>query len=151
MNMKKLSLIVMAIIIALSCGGLYYATQIRSVGVKVAFVGGPQFYPMAIFTLLITLAIADIISTLRKADDSIVEIPNLKYLLFTIGMMVLWVGMWKLAIGFYPATAVCGAVMLYVLNPSPNRKKRIITAAVVDAILVAFLYLVFSVAFFVNF
>lgn len=151
MSKKKLSLVIMAVIIALSCGGLYYATQIKNVGVKVAFVGGPQFYPMAIFALLIILAIADIIGTLRKADDSVIEIPNLKYLLFTVGMMGLWVGLWKLAIGFYPATAICGGVMLYVLNPSPSRGKRIITAVAVDAILVAFLYLVFSVAFFVNF
>lgn len=141
----------MAVIIALSCGGLYYATQIKNVGVKVAFVGGPQFYPMVIFALLIILAVADIISTLRKSDDGIIEIPNLKYLLFTVGMMVLWVGMWKLAIGFYPATAICGGVMLYVLNPSSSRRKKIVTAVAVDAILVVFLYLVFSVAFFVNF
>lgn len=151
MSKKKLSLIVMAVIIALSCGGLYYATRIKNIGVKVAFVGGPQFYPMAIFGLLIILAIADIASTLRKEDDSVIEIPNLKYLLFTVGMIILWVGMWKLAIGFYPATAICGGVMLYVLNPSPHRKKKLITAAAVDALLVAFLYLVFSVAFFVNF
>lgn len=151
MSKKKLSLIVMAAIIALSCGGLYCATQIKSVGVKVAFVGGPQFYPMAIFALLIILAITDIVSTLRKSDDSVIEIPNLRYLLFTVGMMILWVGMWKLAIGFYPATAICGGIMLYVLNPSHSRRKRIVTAVTVDAILTAFLYLVFSAAFFVNF
>lgn len=151
MSKRKLSLIVMAVIIAVSCGGVYYASQIKSVGVKVAFVGGPQFYPMAIFSLLIILAVADIIGTLRKADDSVIEIPSLRYLLFTVGMMVLWVGLWKLAIGFYPATALCGGIMLYVLNPSPDPKRKLAIAAAVDAILVAFLYLVFSVAFFVNF
>lgn len=151
MSYKKLSLIVLTIIVATSGIGIWLATQIKTFGGTTAFVGGPKFYPIMIFSLLIVFGIIDAINTVRKQEDKTISIPNLKYLLFTVGMMIIWIFLWKLAVGFYPASALCIAIMLYVLNPSSSIKKKVITAIAVDAIIVAFLYIVFSMIFFVNF
>lgn len=150
MSFKKISVAALSIILLISAAGLYLATQINDRGVE-SFVGGPKFYPMMLLGIIIVFGLWDIIVTLKEETERIYTIPEAKRLVISIAMVAVWIILWKYAIGFYPAGILMSFLMLYYLNPDTDRKKKIRTAVITDAIIMGAVYVIFTVLFTVRF
>lgn len=150
MSFKKVSIAALTLILLLSAAGVYLANQINDRGVE-SFVGGPKFYPMMLLGIIMIFGIWDLAETLKAEDTRRYTVPEIKRLSISIGMVVLWILLWKYAVGFYPAGILMAFVMLYYLNPETDRKKKIRTAVVTDAIIMGAVYVIFTVLFTVRF
>ena len=143
---KKLSVVVLMILIFISIGMIYLARDIRSV-LRVRFILGPQLYPVLLGSGLLLFCLKLIIDTIKKPDE-IIEIRRAHRILVVLGLILAWVLCWQNFGNFYKFAFVFTGIMLYYLNPDTtlSAKKILIGTLLPNIIIVGGCYLLFGIA-----
>ncbi|MCM3761123.1 tripartite tricarboxylate transporter TctB family protein [Alkalihalobacillus oceani] len=107
---------------------------------------GPAFFPQLVSGLLIFMCIISAFTTWRKekTSDDTLNIPQLKYILFTIVALVIFVALWDAFGLFYLFALLFLSSLLYVYNRKDSTKKRILKAVGLSIVIGLFIYLVFE-------
>jgi hypothetical protein len=142
---KKFSISALFLLTLIGIGMIYFSKDIKSIVTASSFINGPQFYPILLASLLILFCIISIFDTSKK-PDKIIELPNAEKLFVTLGVIVVWTTFWYLYGFFYPSSTIAVAVLLFYLNPAPIDRKKISITALSDMLIMAFVYLIFTVA-----
>jgi hypothetical protein len=143
---KKANLCVLALLILMSAGMLYFTKDIKSqMGSGSRFINGPKFYPMLLAVLMIVFCIISIADTLRK-PDKVLEFPNAHKAIVTAVITFVWILSWQYVGHFYLLSFIAMAILLFYLNPAPSNLKKLCRSLAYDGIIMICLYLVFKVA-----
>ena len=145
MSYKKVSIAVMSLLIVLGAIGIWFSTQI-TVAPSSGYIGGTQFYPTLLCSLIILFSAIALVGAIRMPDNRYIELPNMKYYVIILAITVAWVALWQTIGMFYIVSYVMVGLVLYILNPAEYSLKKVRNTLIIDAILVGCGYLIFDVA-----
>jgi hypothetical protein len=104
---------------------------------------GPDYFPEVIGGLLVIFCIISFITTTKKPDKHI-AVLNKHYVFLTIGLSVLFVGLWQTIGAFYILSFIVVAIMLYFFNQAKHSFKKLLFTLAVSLGMNLFVYLVFE-------
>ena len=139
MKLKYLNIIFAVIVIAFACVFFFYADSFKILPGQADI--GPKAFPRAVCVCLVILCVMLIVSEIRKNDDTVIQLVNLK---FIIGLVtaVLVVALFK-KVGFVLCAMASIFVMEVLLLNEPFKKAWPIITAVAIIVPIA-LQLVFG-------
>lgn len=144
MSYKKLSVALLTFFAATGAAMIYFATKLK-VQRGAMFVNGSQFFPMLLGGLIVLFCICSVIDTLRKPEDEVVTVPKFGNIAISLGLTILWTALWQYVGYFYVVSFVFVALFIYIFNPAPHSPRKIRETLVFDVIIIAVIYLVFTV------
>jgi len=106
---------------------------------------GPSYFPNILLTLLIILCIISFFQTVKKQDQKI-PIPNLKYIIFTIIITVLFLLSWQIIGLFYVNTFVFiyALVITYRLEKREKIIKMLVLGFLISILTTLFIWILFD-------
>ncbi|MCP8615661.1 tripartite tricarboxylate transporter TctB family protein [Salirhabdus salicampi] len=122
---------------------------------------GPDYFPKAISLLLVIFCVFSFITT-KKREDQKLELVNLRYVIYTIVLTILYVGVWHFLSryfadlwqtfkGYYIISFFFITSLIYIYQPKKSGKKRMLFASISSFILIVFIFLIFDVFLFTIF
>ncbi|MCM3716500.1 tripartite tricarboxylate transporter TctB family protein [Alkalihalobacillus oceani] len=136
----------LSLLFLVGLGGLFIYTSLQFNEGAGGQVIGPAFFPQLVSGLLIVMCIISAFTTWRKekTSEDTLTIPQLKYILFTIAALVIFVALWDLFGLFYLFAFLFLFSLFYVYNRTDSKKKRILKAVGLSIAIGLFIYLVFE-------
>ncbi|WP_367757133.1 tripartite tricarboxylate transporter TctB family protein [Ammoniphilus sp. 3BR4] len=104
---------------------------------------GPETFPQILSVLLVISCLISIIKTRRQSDQHI-DLPNLRYIGYTIGFIFLFILAWIYIGLFYIVSVLFISILAYVYNPAQHSFKKVGGSLAFSLILTFFVYLVFD-------
>ncbi|SDI83426.1 tripartite tricarboxylate transporter TctB family protein [Paenibacillus naphthalenovorans] len=104
---------------------------------------GPEYFPRLLSILLIIFCIISWITTKKKKDER-VEIANLRYIIFTVLLSIVFIGLWHMFGLFYLFAFIYMAILFYFYNQDKHSIKKAFKYLAMALGLAAFLYVVFD-------
>lgn len=131
MSYKKASYIALTLLALLAVMYLWAATGLRDPRTRGSI--GPAYFPVILGVLLILLCFLSLVQTMRRATDETLSIPNIGYLLATIGATAAFMITWRVLGVFYPLVfiLVTGLMVLFQPSASPRRFVTIFATSLV--------------------
>ena len=140
---KKASVVFLIFVILVGIGMLYFAQDIKN-PLGLTFLRGPHFYPVLLAALLIIFSIISIIDTVRKKEDEVIKLVNVKKPAVVLFMVLVWAVLYHFFDHFYALSAIAMFTFLLFLNPQPFSVKKVLKMLLYDFILLTLLYMIFS-------
>jgi hypothetical protein len=104
---------------------------------------GPSYFPELISLLLIVFCIISFFTTIKKNDEH-VELSNPRYIIFTIILSILFVGLWGILGLFYVVSFVIMTVMIYFYNQAKHSYKKALKSLAISFAITILVYVVFD-------
>lgn len=104
---------------------------------------GPGTFPQILSVLLVIACLISMFTT-KKQKDQHIELPNLRYIGYTIGSTFLFIVAWVYIGLFYIVSILFISILAYIYNPAPRSYKKAGGSFVFSIILTLFIYLVFD-------
>lgn len=148
-SFKKCSIGALIILIFCSLGMIYFAKDIKAIGAS-NWITGPRFYPILLACLLILFSVISLIVTIRRPDEEII-LPNFVRSAITLAVIIAWAVLWELTGYFYVLSLVSMFLLIMYLNPEKLGGRKIMKAVLLDAIIIGFVYVLFTLILKVKF
>jgi len=142
MGYKKATCIANGILIALAIAFIVMALNFKEGFVKLVI--SEKYYPIGVAGLLIVACIISTIKTLAGDDDHKVEIKGWKNILLVLGTCIVFALLWKYVGHFYVIAFVLMSGLMYVLNPEPHSKKKVLKTLLTNLAIVLVIYVGFE-------
>jgi hypothetical protein len=104
---------------------------------------GPAYFPQIISILLILCCILSFFKTRKKVDEHI-KLPNFRFIIITVILMIIFVVIWSLFESFYITSFAFLGVLIYTYNQEKQSLKKVLISAAISFVLVAFVYVIFE-------
>jgi hypothetical protein len=104
---------------------------------------GPEYFPQIISVLLIVCCILSFFKT-RKKTDEYIKLPNFRYIILTVILMILFVVIWGITENFYVTSFVFLGALIYIYNQVKQSFKKVLLSGAISLVLVAFVYVIFD-------
>ena len=122
---------------------IFFAKDIRMIG-TLNYFAGPRFYPIALASLIIIFSVLSIVEVWRKPDQHII-IKNVQRPVILLGIIIAWAYLWEATGRFYVVSSGSIAVIMYCLSPASRSIKKVLVTLAMAVIIMAVIYLIFSV------
>lgn len=144
MNSKKLTyLFLLAFVVV----GVVYFNQANK------FTNGnidAGYFPRIISAILIVLCIISFIQTIKEKEYRI-NIENIRYVVLTILLTILYFVLWNMIGFFYPLTFLFMLSLFILYKPKPIFNRGFISCCVMSLFMTVFIYIVFEKVMMVQF
>lgn len=140
MNSKLLNLIMILFILVI---GISYMRSASVLGIGTTDNIGAGFYPFLLADVLLILTIISLIQTIRKKGNERIEFPNSKLILFTIGVIALFILSWSL-IGFFYINLFFFFLILYSVYSERLKKQFIFKNSILSLMITISVFIIFN-------
>ncbi|MBP1155845.1 MULTISPECIES: tripartite tricarboxylate transporter TctB family protein [unclassified Paenibacillus] len=104
---------------------------------------GPEYFPRLLSIILIIFCIISFITTTKKKDVK-VEFANPRYIIFTVLLSIVFIGLWHMFGLFYVFAFVYMAILFYFYNQDKHSLKKAFKYIVIALGMAIFLYVLFE-------
>lgn len=104
---------------------------------------GPEYFPRLLSILLIIFCIISLITTMKKKEEH-VEFANPRYIIFTIILSVIFIGLWHMFGLFYIFAFVYMTILFYFYNQDKHSIKKALRYIAIALGMAIFLYVLFE-------
>lgn len=103
----------------------------------------PATFPQIVSVLLVVMSIVSFITTRRQKDEK-VELPNFRYVIYTIIAIIVFTFLWEAFGYFYPLLILLLAVLFYLYDDNSSFKRKILTSIILAFVVGTLIYVVFA-------
>ena len=150
MNFRKASLI--ALLVTFLAGTVFFVLSFQLPMSSVGLVIGSGYYPRLLSAALMISSAVGFFFNYRKKENDKEEfsIPHVGKFLLVLGLAILLAAVWQITHEFYPICIAIVLALLWLLDPAPPSPRKALKNVGTTAIIMAAIYVIFSVVLQLN-